>query len=119
MVKFQPTETRILRYWSMKEAGGIVCVAVLARRSARRGAKGDAGTSVERRNEAVTRENATRMGRAFFARGFVTGLAPSRGNRLWRFLHALHPPHFALMRSRGEREVGASEYAYGTPKISR
>jgi len=52
-----------------------VCVAVLARRSARRGAKGDAGTSVERRNAAVARENATRMGRALFARGFVAGLA--------------------------------------------
>ena len=52
-----------------------VCVAVLARRSARRGAKGDAATSVERRNEAVARKNATRMGRALFARGFVAGLA--------------------------------------------
>ena len=52
-----------------------VCVAVLARRSARRGAKGDAGTSVERRNAAGARENATRMGRALFARGFVAGLA--------------------------------------------
>ncbi|MDE2476647.1 MAG: hypothetical protein KGO48_16455 [Alphaproteobacteria bacterium] len=52
-----------------------VCVAVLARRPARRGAKGDAGTSVERRNAAGARESATRMGRAIFARGFVAGLA--------------------------------------------
>ncbi|MDE2476920.1 MAG: hypothetical protein KGO48_17825 [Alphaproteobacteria bacterium] len=52
-----------------------VCVAVLARRAARRGAKSDAGTSVERRNEAGVRENATRMGRAISARGFVAGLA--------------------------------------------
>lgn len=36
------------------------------------GAESDAGTSVERRN---VRENATRMGRAVFARGFVAGLA--------------------------------------------
>ena len=66
-----------------------VCVAVLARRPARRGAKGDAGTSVERRNAAGVRESATRMGRAIFARGFVAGLAPSCGNRLQRFLFAL------------------------------
>src|SRR5437868_5606593 len=51
-----------------------VCVAVLARRSGRRGAKVDAGTSDERRNEPGVRENATRMGRALFARGFVAGL---------------------------------------------
>jgi hypothetical protein len=52
-----------------------ICVAVLARRSARRGAKVDAGTSSERRNDAVARENATRMGRALFVRGFVERLA--------------------------------------------
>ncbi len=51
------------------------CVAVLARRSARRGAKVDAGTSAERRNEAGVCENATRMGWALFARGFVERLA--------------------------------------------
>src|SRR5205085_6191281 len=54
---------------------GSVCVAVLAWRSGRRGAKVDAGTSAERRNEPCARENATRMGRTLFARGFVTGLA--------------------------------------------
>ena len=77
----------------------VVCVAVLEWRSARRGAKGDAGTpayaesfggraaellvrrsldkggSVERRNDAGARENATRMGRALFARGCVERLA--------------------------------------------
>ena len=52
-----------------------ICVAVLVARSARRGAKVDAGTSDERRNDAVARENATRMGRALFARGFVERLA--------------------------------------------
>jgi hypothetical protein len=51
-----------------------ICVAVLARRSARRGAKVDAGTSDERRNDAGARENATRMGRTRFARGFVERL---------------------------------------------
>jgi hypothetical protein len=52
-----------------------ICVAVLARRPARRGAKVDAGTSAERRNDAGARENATHMGRALFARGFVERLA--------------------------------------------
>jgi hypothetical protein len=55
--------------------GRIVCVAVLARRSARRGTKVDAGTSAERRNDVGARENATRVGRALFARRFVEGLA--------------------------------------------
>jgi len=52
-----------------------ICVAVLVRRSARRGAEVDAGTSDERRNDAAARENATRIGRALFARGFVERLA--------------------------------------------
>ena len=71
-----------------------ICVAVLAWRSARRGAKVDAGTSAKRRNDAAARARAlcalfermraaerrpwaTRMGRALFARGFVERLAPS------------------------------------------
>ncbi len=40
-----------------------ICVAVLARRFARRGAKVGAGTSDERRNDTGACENATRMGR--------------------------------------------------------
>ena len=51
-----------------------VCVAALAWRFGRRGAKVGAGTSAERRNEPVARENATRTGRALFARGFVAGV---------------------------------------------
>ena len=51
-----------------------VCVAALARRSGRRGAKVDAGTSDERRNDPGARQRATQRAGRLFARGFVAGL---------------------------------------------
>src|SRR5260370_40115822 len=50
---------------------------VRARRSARRAAKSDAVTSVERRNEVGARPPATLEGRGLLRRGFVEGLGRS------------------------------------------
>lgn len=55
----------------------IVCVAAPAERSARRGAKGDAGTSAECRNEAGAHRRRNLQGRGLCRRGGVAGLARS------------------------------------------
>ncbi len=66
----------------------------VARRSARRGAKGDAGASAERRNAAGARPGATRRAGVFCGHGFVAKLAsrhryvlrpaPARGTKFLR-----------------------------------
>src|SRR5687768_1818673 len=59
--------------WSMFLPYGTSLCCVRARRSARRAAKGDAGTSDERRNEAGARPHATRRAGRFCVVGSSKG----------------------------------------------